>query len=75
VGDGGASYEDVPRLGDSGLTASDQVSALEADDPCMCQGVVKMDQFKERESTKGVRSNFAERVCALTHGGSDQVIN
>ena len=62
-GDGGASYEDVPRLGDSGLTASDQVSALEADDPCMCQGVVKMGWIKERERTKGLRSNFVCRAC------------
>ena len=33
-GDGGASYEDVPRLGGGVLTASDQVSVLEADRPC-----------------------------------------
>jgi hypothetical protein len=42
-----------------GLTASDQVSALEADNPLMCQGV-------SSERFIGLRSNFAEVV--LAHG-------
>jgi hypothetical protein len=46
-----ASYENMPRLGDSGLTASDQVSALEADHPPMCQGWLKMCREKERTIT------------------------
>jgi len=59
VGDGGASYETCRGSGDGGPTASDQVSALEADDPRMCQGVVKEGLSEKRKGSYVLRSNFA----------------
>jgi hypothetical protein len=59
VGDGGASYETCRGSGDGGPKASDQVSALEADDPRMCQGVVKEGLSEKRNGSYVLRSNFA----------------
>jgi hypothetical protein len=55
--DGGASYEGVPRLGTSVQTASDQVSAPGADDPC-ARGWVK--RVGEKERSFSLRNNFHE---------------
>jgi hypothetical protein len=49
-GDGGASYEDLPRLGGGVLTASDQVSVLEADSPCARGGGVIGQRKKMKRS-------------------------